>query len=113
MNDATELSGLTKYPLARRGMMMSGLMSGLTLATTRVEAQVIHTDATGIDADEVKIPTADGELPGYFAKPAGPGPFPIVLVNEEIFGVHDYIADVCRRFAKLGYAAVAPEIYAR
>nr|WP_283949822.1 dienelactone hydrolase family protein [Limobrevibacterium gyesilva] len=88
-------------------------MSGLTLATTRVEAQVIHTDTTGIDAGEVKIPTADGELPGYFAKPQGAGPFPIVLVNEEIFGVHDYIKDTCRRFAKLGYAAIAPEVYAR
>ncbi len=113
MNDQTEISGLRHYPLARRGMLMSGLMSGLTLATTRVEAQVIHTDATGIEATEVKIPTAEGDLPGYFAKPAGAGPFPIVLVNEEIFGVHDYIKDICRRFAKLGYAAIAPEIYAR
>ncbi|MCW3476636.1 dienelactone hydrolase family protein [Limobrevibacterium gyesilva] len=113
MNDLREVSGLTNYKLARRGMMMTGLMSGLTLATTRVEAQVIHTDTTGIDAGEVKIPTADGELPGYFAKPQGAGPFPIVLVNEEIFGVHDYIKDTCRRFAKLGYAAIAPEVYAR
>src|SRR5262249_28080125 len=99
--------------LARRKMMMTSLISGLTLATTRVDAQAIHTDTTGIDAGEVKIPVADGEIPGYFAKPKGAGPFPIVVVNEEIFGVHDYIADVCRRFAKLGYAAVAPEIYAR
>ncbi len=113
MNDLTGLSGLTNYPLARRGMMMSGLISGLTLATTRVEAQVIHTDSAGIEAGDVKIPTSDGELPGYFAKPVGPGPFPIVLVNEEIFGVHEYIKDICRRFAKLGYAAVAPEVYAR
>ena len=92
---------------------MTSLISGLTLATTRVEAQVIHTDATGIVASEVMVPVADGQLPGYFAKPAGAGPFPIVLVNEEIFGVHDYIKDVCRRLAKLGYAAIAVEIYAR
>ena len=113
MNDLHGLSGLTNYPLARRGLMMSGLMSGLTLATTRVEAQVIKTDSVGIEAGEVKIPVGDVELPGYFAKPAGAGPFPTIVVNEEIFGVHEYIKDTCRRFAKAGYAAVAPEIYAR
>jgi carboxymethylenebutenolidase len=107
------MSGLRAYPLARRGLMMSGLMSGLTLATTRVEAQVIHTDTEGLDAGEVKIPEADTELPGYFARPQGSGPFPIVVVNEEVFGVHDYIKDVCRRLGKLGYLAVAVEIYAR
>lgn len=113
MNDPHGLSGLTHYPLARRGLMMTGLISGLTLATTRVEAQAIHTDTAGIEAGEVKIPTADVELPGYFARPQGAGPFPIVIVNEEIFGVHDYIKDICRRLAKAGYAAIAPEIYAR
>jgi carboxymethylenebutenolidase len=108
-----ELSGLTRFPLARRGMIMTGLISGFTLATTRVDAQAIHTDSTGLDAGEVKIPVSDGDLPGYFAKPQGAGPFPIVVVNEEVFGIHEYLKDVCRRFAKLGYAAVAPEIYAR
>jgi carboxymethylenebutenolidase len=56
---------------------------------------------------------SDGLLPAYFARPEGSGPFPIVVVVEEIFGVHDYIKDVCRRLAKLGYLAVAPELYAR
>jgi len=113
MNDIVEPSGLHKYPLARRGLMMSSLMTGLTLATTRVEAQVIHTDSAGIEAGEVKIPAGDVDLPGYFARPHGAGRFPIVVVNEEIFGLHDYIKDICRRLAKAGYAAVAPEIYAR
>ena len=108
-----ETSGLTRFPLARRGMMMSGLISGFTLAVSTVEAQAIHTDTSGIVAGEVKIPTEDGIIPGYYAKPEGAGPFAIVLVNEEIFGVHEYIADVCRRLAKAGYLAVAPEIYAR
>ena len=113
MNDIpAEISGLRSYPLARR-FMMTGLISGFTLATTRVEAQAIHTDATGLVAGEVKIPVSDGELPGYAARPEGNGPFPIVLVIEEIFGVHEYIKDVCRRLAKLGYVAVAPELYAR
>ena len=113
MNDLHGLSGLQSYPLARRGLVMTSLISGLTLATTRVEAQVIHTDMTGIEGGEVKIPVGDTNLPGYFAKPVGAGPFPIVLVNEDIFGVHDYIKDICRRFAKAGYVAIAPEIYAR
>ena len=113
MSDPEELAGLTRYNLARRGMMMSGLIGGLTLATTRVEAQVITTDTAGIDAGEVQIPVADGALPGYFARPVGAGPFPVVLVIEEIFGVHAYIKDVCRRLAKAGYLAVAPELYAR
>jgi carboxymethylenebutenolidase len=111
--DLMGLDGLITPPLARRGFVMTSLISGLTLATTRVEAQVIHTDSSGIVAEEIKVPVADGEIPGYFAKPVGAGPFPIVLVNEEIFGVHDYIKDVCRRLAKLGYAAIAVEIYAR
>jgi carboxymethylenebutenolidase len=93
--------------------MTTGLISGLTALTTRVEAQVIHTDTQGIDAGEVMIPVAGGQMPTYYARPTGAGPFPLVLVNEEIFGVHDYIKDVCRRFAKLGYVAVAPEIYFR
>ena len=55
----------------------------------------------------------DGKLPAYYARPAKGTGFPIILVNEEVFGVHEYIQDVCRRFAKLGYMAVAPEIYFR
>lgn len=106
------MDGLTRFPHGRR-FMMTGLMAGLTLATTRVEAQVIHTDTVGLDAGEVGVTVADGAVPTYYARPEGNGPFPIVLVNEEIFGVHDYIKDICRRLAKLGYLAVAPEIYAR
>jgi carboxymethylenebutenolidase len=113
MDDVTGLAGLRDYPLARRGMLMTGLISGFTLATQRVEAQAIQTDSKGIDAGETQIATKDGKLPAYFAKPAGKGPFPVVLVNEEIFGVHEYIKDVCRRLAKVGYLAVATEYYAR
>jgi len=94
-------------------MVMTGLISGFTLATQRVEAQAIHTDTKGIDVGEARIPVPGGALPAYFARPAGPGPFPVVLVNEEIFGVHEYIKDTCRRLAKAGYLAVATEYYAR
>jgi carboxymethylenebutenolidase len=92
---------------------MTSLISGLTLATERVEAQTIHTDATGLEAGETKIPVPGGGLPAYFARPAKGTKFPIILVNEEIFGVHEYIKDICRRLAKLGYLAVATEYYAR
>ena len=113
MNDLNESDGLRDYPLARRGVLMTGLISGFTLATQRAEAQAIHTGTAGIETGETRIPTTDGQLPAYFAKPPGSGPFPVILVNEEIFGVHEYIKDVCRRWAKLGYFAVATEYYAR
>jgi carboxymethylenebutenolidase len=113
MNDVTELSGLRRYPLARRGFVMTSLISGFTLATQRVEAQAIKTDTDGLDAGETQIPVKDGKLPAYYARPAKGTDLPVVLVNEEIFGVHEYIKDTCRRLAKLGYLAVAPEIYAR
>jgi carboxymethylenebutenolidase len=61
----------------------------------------------------VKIPAQGGEMPAYRAMPATGGSFPVVLVVEEIFGVHEHIKDVCRRFAKLGYMAIAPELFAR
>ena len=111
------LAGMPQAPgrkMARRGFVMTSLMTGLTLATPHgALAQVIHTDAAGLQAAEVLVPVADGHIPAYAARPDGPGPFPTVLVIEEIFGVHDYIKDVCRRLAKLGYLAVAPELYAR
>lgn len=115
-DDATSLDGLEGLPtppFSRRGFVMTSLISGLTLATTRVEAQAIRTDTDGIEAGEVRIPAGDGPMPGYRAAPKGEGPFPVVLVVEEIFGVHDYIKDICRRLAKAGYVAVAPELYAR
>ncbi len=113
MNDATIEITAQRHPLARRGFMMTSLVTGFTLATTVVEAQAIHTDTDGLDAGEIQIPVKDGNLPGYYARPATGTSFPVILVNEEVFGVNDYIRDVCRRLAKLGYLAVAPEVYAR
>lgn len=113
MNDMTELDGLRHYPLARRGFIMTTLITGFTLATERAEAQAIQTDMAGIEGGEIQIPVPGGSLPGYYARPAKGIKFPVILVNEEIFGVHEYIKDVCRRLAKAGYLAVAPEYYAR
>ncbi|MGE0822989.1 MAG: dienelactone hydrolase family protein [Candidatus Binatia bacterium] len=100
--------------LNRREFVLSSLAVGFAMAVRPVAAQTtITTDTTGLEVGEVKIPVADGEIPAYRAMPSGGGPFPVVLVVQEIFGVHEHIKDVCRRFAKLGYVAVAPELYAR
>jgi carboxymethylenebutenolidase len=107
------LQGLMPAPMARRGFVMTSLIVGFTMATERVEAQAIHTDSEGLVAGEMQVPVSDGNLPGYFARPAGSGPFPTVIVVEEIFGVHEYIKDTCRRLAKLGIMAVTVELYAR
>lgn len=112
-NDLSAYAGLQLYPLSRRNLTMTGLISGFTLATTRVEAQIIHTDTIGLEAGETKVPVPDGHLPAYFARPAQGRNFPVILVNEEIVGVHEHIKDVCRRLAKRGYLAVATEFYAR
>ncbi len=109
-----ETEGLRRFPLRRRAFVMNGLIGGITLAATRgADAQVIHTGSAGLVAEEVRVPVADGALPAYLARPEGAGPFPVVVVIEEIFGVHEYIKDVCRRLAHQGYLAVAPELYAR
>ena len=89
------------------------LAAGFAPAAQPRSAQAIHTDAEGLDAGEVKIPVSDGALPAYRARPVKGERFPVVLVVQEIFGVHEYIRDVCRRLAKLGYLAIAPELYAR
>jgi len=99
---------------SRRGFVMTSLTAGFALAVQPVMAQtVITTDANGLTAGEVTIKVADGSIPAYRAMPATGGPFPTVLVIQEIFGVHEHIKDLCRRFAKLGYLAVAPALYAR
>ena len=62
---STDLPDLRRYPLARRGFVMTSLISGFTLATERVDAQAIHTDAAGLEAREVQIPVSGGHLPAY------------------------------------------------
>ena len=103
-----------KTALTRREMMMTTLAVGFAAAALPVHAEtLITTSADGLTAGEVKIPVADGEIPAYRAMPAKGSAFPVVLVVQEIFGVHEHIKDVCRRFAKEGYCAIAPEMYAR
>jgi len=81
--------------------------------TGSLVAQTVKTDTAGLTAGEVKIPAAGGDMPAYRAMPATGTGHPVLLVVQEIFGVHEHIKDICRRFAKLGYLAIAPELFAR
>ena len=113
MNDDRQ-SLLPGVDFTRRGFVVTSLASGFALAAQPISAQTtVTTDTNGLEAGEVKIPVTDGQIPAYRAMPAAGGPFPVVLVVQEIFGVHEHIKDICRRLAKLGYLAVAPELYAR
>ncbi|MBD2344216.1 dienelactone hydrolase family protein [Anabaena subtropica] len=97
----------------RKFIATASLATGFALAVQPISAQVITTDRQGLVAGAVKIPVQDGELPAYRALPATGDNFPVVLVIQEIFGVHEHIQDICRRFAKLGYLAIAPELFVR
>jgi carboxymethylenebutenolidase len=109
-----ELEGLMpQRSWSRRGFVMTSLASGFALSVQPVSAETITTDSAGLVAGEVKVKVSDGEIPAYRAMPDKAGPFPTVLVVQEIFGVHEHIKDLCRRFAKLGYFAIAPALYAR
>jgi len=99
--------------VGRREFLVHRLSGGFALAVLPVSAQTITTDTSGLEVGEVSIPTADGQIPAYRAMPKSGKSFPVVLVVQEIFGVHEHIKDICRRFGKLGYFAVAPELYAR
>ena len=110
-----DISALSVNPdFTRRQFVVTTLAAGFALAVQPVVAQTtITTDTQGVTAGEVKIPVGDGQIPAYRAMPARGKNFPVALVVQEIFGVHEHIKDVCRRFAKLGYMAIAPELYAR
>lgn len=111
-----DISSLTPEApnFTRREFFITSLIAGFAVATQPINAQDrITTDTTNLVAGEVKIPVADGEIPAYRAMPAKGKNFPVVLVIQEIFGVHEWIKDVCRRFAKLGHMAIATELYAR
>lgn len=97
----------------RRTFLKTSLGAGFALAVQPVSAATVTTPADGLTAGEVKVPSLGVEIPAYRAMPASGGPFPVMLVIQEIFGVHEYIKDVCRRFAKLGYYAIAPDLFAR
>ena len=113
---SAEFDSLVPPPpaMSRRGFLVTALGAGFALAVQPVSAQTAIATATdGLLAGEIQVPTGDGALPAYRAQPARGTNFPVILVVQEIFGVHEHIKDVCRRLAHLGYQAIAPELYAR
>lgn len=98
----------------RRFMATSAMVAGFAVAAGPLNAQsVITTDSTGLVAGDVAIPIPGGSIPGYRAMPASGGPFPVVVIAHEIFGMHEHIKDVARRFAKAGYFAIVPALFTR
>jgi carboxymethylenebutenolidase len=110
--DLKSLWGEAK-PVDRRAFIVTSLGAGFALAVLPVSAQTITTSSEGLTAGEVKIPAQGGEIPAYRAMPATGTGFPTILVVQEVFGVHEWIRDICRRLATMGYYAIAPELYAR
>lgn len=98
--------------MTRRRIALA-LAGGYAAAAFSAEAAPIKTDAKGLEAGEVEIPAADRKIPGYLARPAGRGRRATILVNSEVFGVHEWIKDVCRRLAHAGYVALAPDFFVR
>jgi carboxymethylenebutenolidase len=87
--------------------------AGYALAVQPVAAATITTDAEGLDAGMISFPAADRAIPAYRARPAGKTGLPVIIVVHEIFGVHEWVKDIVRRFAKAGYYAVAPDLFVR
>jgi carboxymethylenebutenolidase len=114
MSDVEGLSN-TVPPFSRRGFMTASAATaaGYTLLAGPVRADVIKTDTTGLTVGDAKVKVADGEMPAYYAKPANVANPPVILVAMEIFGLHEYIRDVTRRWAKAGAFAIAPDYYFR
>jgi carboxymethylenebutenolidase len=120
MNDRTKFddphleSLLPKVPFTRRGFIVSTLASGFALAAGPVCAQtVIQTSPEGLDVGAALIPVSGGSLPVYFAAPKKAGTYAAVIVIPEIFGLHEYLRDICRRLAKAGYYAITLDPYFR
>jgi carboxymethylenebutenolidase len=98
--------------LSRRSLALA-LAGGYAVAAFSAAAEPIHTDEQGLVTATVPLKAADRSIPAYLARPAAAGRHPAVLVNSEIFGVHEWVKDVCRRLAKAGYAAIAPDYFVR
>ena len=98
----------------RRDFMWTALGASAALALANsASGQTIVTGAAGLDVADISIPTGTGDLRGYRARPDKGGPFPVVLVAAEVFGLNPYMKDVCRRLARAGYYAIVPDLYTR
>jgi len=98
---------------SRRTFIQGALGVGFAASVMPVSAQTVHTDSEGLEVGEIAVKSEGDWVPVYRAQPAGKTHLPVIIVIHEVFGVHEHIADVCRRFAKLGYLALAPNLYSR
>jgi carboxymethylenebutenolidase len=100
--------------LTRREVLIGGAaVAGYAVAAGPVSAEAIHTDSEGLETGMAEVAVENGPIRAWWARPTGSGGAPVVLVVHEIFGLHEYIRDVCRRLAKEGFFAVAPDLYQR
>ena len=115
MSDAKSLLDRGSEAVTRRAAMVATIGVGYAAAVLpeMAQAAAISTSGAGLVEGEVMVNVAGFDVPVYRSMPAGAGPFPVVLVLSEIFGVHEHIADLTRRFAQLGYMALAPELFMR
>jgi len=102
-------AGITR----RQALVGTATFAGYALAVDKVLAQAIKTDTEGLAAGDFGVKIGSYEMPVYEARPASGGPFPAIIVISEVWGVHEYIRDCTRRFAKAGFYAVAPELFKR
>ncbi len=110
----SDLDSLTpSRAFSRRDFVRTSVGSGFAAAVLPTTAQTIRTDSNGLVVGEVTIDVGGFKMAAYRAMPEGKTRLPTVLVISEIFGVHEHIADVARRFAKQGYLAIAPELFLR
>ena len=98
--------------LSRRGLAVAAL-GGYAAFALSAKAEPITTPDAGLITETVQLSPADAQIPAYLARPAADGAYPVVIVVSEVFGIHEYIRDVCRRLAQLGYVALAPDFFAR
>ncbi|MEN9671292.1 MAG: hypothetical protein RL018_1569 [Pseudomonadota bacterium] len=116
VNDAQALLDIssTQHTATRRTALKVALGVGYTAAAGEIMAQTaVKTSSDGLKTGEIAVEVNGFKVPAYMAAPAGKTNLPVILVIQEIFGVHEYIADTARRFAKQGYLAIAPELFAR
>ena len=109
----TVLRGVPPSETSLHDLVTALLPQGFARIVQPIASTTITTDTAGLVAGEVKIPTMTGPVPAYRAMPEKGGKLPVVLVVQEIFGVHEHIKDVCRRLAKIGYFAIAVDLYHR
>ena len=110
----TRPEGSRPLDFARTRRGLAGVFfASYALAAFPADAEPIHTDAEGLVTDTVAIPVGGASMPAFLARPAAPGRYGALLVVSEIFGIHEYIRDICRRLAKLGYVAIAPAFFFR